>query len=123
MLLGVGVVYTVSYQFKPESSTQTGTPNLYVLAYYGVDKLDGGFEAFCVQVLVTVIGPENYTGTTTTNQLRPLNFTVVPGQYTVSGTYNSTLKTKTVNVTAEYICYVYLNFGDTCCLPGIPPAP
>jgi hypothetical protein len=124
VLLGVGVVYALSYEFKPSPpSPSTGT--LFVLAYYGVKQPDGSYIGSYVQVLVTVIGPENYTGITTTYGWFPsptevgnhLNFTVAPGQYSVSGTYASTPQTATVNVSAGSYSVAFLNFGSS------PPPP
>jgi len=116
VLLGVGTVYALSCEFKPESPIPTGT--LYVSAIYAVEQPDGSYIGGYVQVLVTVIGPENHTGITTTNPWHPLNFTVAPGQYSVSGTYDSTApQTVTVNVSAGYFALALLNFGSS------PPPP
>jgi hypothetical protein len=117
MLLGVGVVYALSYEFKPSlPSASTGT--LRVFAFYAVKQPDGSYQGSFVQASVTIIGPENHTGITTTDPWDPLNFTVTLGQYSVSGTYDSTTpQTVNVNVSAGSYSVAFLNFSSS------PPPP
>jgi hypothetical protein len=57
----------------------------------------GSQEALAASVVVT--GPENFTGTTTTDLTNLLTFTVVPGQYSVTVTYDSLPpQNETINV-------------------------
>jgi hypothetical protein len=117
VLLGVSLVYAMSYEFKP-SPWLPSTGTLSVSAYHAVKQPDGSYAGSYVQVPVTVTGPESHNGTTTTDGWNPLNFTVVPGQYTVSGTYeNITPVTVTANVSAGSDVNVFLNFGSS------PPPP
>jgi hypothetical protein len=59
---------------------------LRVFAYYAVKQPDGTYQGGFVQASVTVIGPENFTGTTTTDVQNPLTFTVnKDGLYSVLG--------------------------------------
>ena len=88
--------------------------HLRVFAYYGTEQSDGSYIGSYVQASVTVAGPESHIGTTTTDPRNPLNFTVVPGQYSISGTYDSTMpQNGTANVLAGSYRDVYLNFGST----------
>ena len=91
---------------------------LRVFAFYGTKQPDGSDIGSYVQVFVTVTGPESHAGTTTTDPWNPLNFTLAPGQYFISGTYDSTApQNGTVNVAAGSHRDVYLNFGST----SLPP--
>jgi hypothetical protein len=118
VLMGVGVVYALSYEFKPSpSSPSTGT--LSVSAYYAVKQPDGSYEGSYVQVPVMVTGPESHDGATVTDGNNPLNFTVAPGQYSVSGTYeNATPLAVTANVSAGSNVKILLNFASS-----PPPSP
>jgi hypothetical protein len=118
------LVYAVSYEFKPSppSSSSSSTGTLSISAYYGVKLPDGSYEGSYVQVPVTVAGPESHNGTTTTNGWNTLNFTVAPGQYSISGTYeNATPVTVTANVSAGSDVSALLNFGSSPPPPLSPP--
>jgi hypothetical protein len=121
VLIGVSVVYALSYEFKPSPSLpSTGT--LSISAYYAVKQPDGSYEGSYVQVPVTVTGPQSHNGTTVIDENNPLNFTVAPGQYSVSGTYeNATPLTVTANVSAGSYVKVLLNFGSSPPPPSLPP--
>jgi hypothetical protein len=153
VILGVSLVYGVSYEFAPENSpqktressgsTSSGSsssgssssdslppPGLCVLisgylrvfAYYAVEQPDGSIQGGFVQSSVTVTGPENFTGTTTTDVQNPLTFIVsTDGRYSVLGTYgslppqNATIELRTPLWGAYF--WVVLNFGSS------PPPP
>jgi len=120
VLLGVSLVYAMSYEFRPSPSLpSTGT--LSVSAYYAAKQPDGSYEGSYVQVPVTVTGPESHNGTTVTDGNNPLNFTVAPGLYSVSGTYeNATPLAVTTNVSAGSYVKILLNFASS---PRASPLP
>jgi len=125
VILGISLVYGLSYEFagenspqktressgsssassSPSSSSYSGSSSrsvpapglaiqqdghLRVFAYYAVKQPDGSYQGGFVQSSVTVIGQENFTGTTTTDVQNPLTFTVnEDGRYSVLGTYGS----------------------------------
>lgn len=121
VLLGVGVVYALSYEFEP-SPLPPSKGVISVSAYYAVKQPDGSYEGSYVQVPVTVTGPESHDGTTVTDGNNPLNFTVTPGQYSVSGTYgNATPPAVTANVSAGSYVKIVLNFASSP-PPSPPPA-
>jgi len=126
VILGVSLVYGLSLELKTENSTQPGsssTPSpaswppfgysyLLVFAYNG-DNQSAISSAF-VQASVTITGPENHNGTTTTDPQNPLRFLLAPGQYSVLGTYGSAVSQNvTVKVTAGGICDAFLNFSSS----------
>lgn len=118
VLMGVSLVYALSYEFKP-SPALPSTGTLSVSAYYAVKQPNGSYEGSYVQVPVTVTGPESHNGTTVTDGNNPLNFTVAPGQYSVSGTYeNATPLAVTANVSAGSHVKILLNFASS-----PPPSP
>jgi len=111
VLLGVSVIYALSYELRPSLSVpSSGT--ISVSAYHTVKQPNGSYEESYVQIPVTVTGPESHNGTTVTSGNNPLNFTVAPGQYSVSGTYeNATPLVLTANVSAGSYVKVLLNFA------------
>ena len=139
MLLGVSLVYAVSYEFKPNNSPQTD-PMSHSFAPPGLSiPFDAHLRVFAylndglVQASVTITGPElpnpfdngapvNVTtlnGTTSTDLQNPLRFLVWPGVYSVFGTYGSAPpQNATVSVTESgYYGEAVLNFGSS------PPPP
>jgi PKD repeat protein len=112
-------ITSIRVQLIQDIQTTTSPPSassgtLRVFAFYAVKQPDGSCVGSFVQVPVTVIGPENHTGMTTTDRWNPLSFTVAPGEYSVSGTYDSaTPQTASVNVSAGNYGDVLLNFGSS----------
>jgi hypothetical protein len=127
VLLGVSLVYVLGLAVKlqtgsPSTASPTGVPpsgfQLLIFAYNG-DNQSVSSSGF-VQASVTVTGPENYSGTTTTDPQNPLRFLVEPGEYFVFGTYSSAVPqnaTVGVNSRSLYIYDVFLNFGSS----AVPP--
>jgi hypothetical protein len=87
---------------KPTGAPTQDTGKLRIFASY-----DGKY----IQVPVTVSGPEQKTGTTTTDANSPLAFDLKAGSYTVSGTYNQVSKSDTKSVVVGQSVDVTLNFG------------
>jgi hypothetical protein len=114
----MGTLQTTPIQVTISSSSPSpSTGTLFVIAFYAVKQPDGSYKGSYVEALITVIGPENHTGITTTDPWNPLNFTVAPGQYSVVGTYDSITQNVTVNVSAGSYGVAFLNFGSS------PPPP
>jgi hypothetical protein len=148
VVLGVSLVYAMSYEFKPENSRPAlsllqgsqpsgGATASAIIAHiivFGYSSNAGGF----VQASVTIIGPESpyyafgnssmtvetlvnqtLNGTTTADLQSPLSFAVMPGVYSIVGTYGSAAPHNTmVNVTESgSYAEVVLSFGSS------PPPP
>jgi hypothetical protein len=66
-----------------------------------------------VEASVVITGPENFTGITIANTFNPLTFTVVPGQYSVTVTYDSLPpQNETINVRDGDYCPVTVWLGS-----------
>ncbi len=125
VLLGVSLVHALGLEFKPRNSAQAGLgstfapPGMmpsfagYLLIFgYDGDNQSVGSSSF-VQASVTITGPE-YNGTTSTDPQNPLRFVLMPGEYSVFGTYSSaTPQNVTVKVTSGSLCDAFLNFGSS----------
>jgi len=128
VLLGVSLVYALSIGFKPGNSQRTGSTStfksgvphpplavdyLLVFAYDG-DNQSVGSSSF-VQASVTITGREDHNGTTSTDPQNPLRFLLMPGEYSISATYNSaTPQNETVRVgTSGNLSDVFFNFGSS----------
>lgn len=139
VLLGVGMIYGISYEFQPAPKftpplmAPLYSSRLLVYAYDGDNHSDG--SSF-VQASVTITGPhspitmpvyagnnstivktfvnETYNGTTTTDPQSPLLFWVLPGEYSVVATYGlNQPHIETLNVTPPGgYCDLFLNFGS-----------
>lgn len=124
-LLGFSLVYALSIEYTPGSTTKTGFSSprpgtiislatyLLVFAYDG-DNVSSGSLGF-VQASVAIDGT-GYNGTTSADLQNPLIFTLShTGVYSVSGVYNSSvLQNVSVQVTSlGGVFDAFLNFGSS----------
>lgn len=127
VLSGVSLVYALSLEFKLGNSTQTGpTPYIFALPSmqhslaselliygYDGDNQSSGSSSF-VQASVTITGTEYHNVTTSADPQTPLKVRLMPGEYSVSGTYGSTKpQNVTVKVTSGSVYDAFLNFGSS----------
>jgi len=129
LVIGVGIVVGIALRSGNTATTNSGDNSvgtMYVRAFYATGSDTAGWTGGYVAVVVSVSGPENTSGTTTTSGSFPsppgtttdvLTFSLTPGTYTVSGTYNGIFKSENVTVTQGEGVEVFLNFGES------PPPP
>jgi hypothetical protein len=93
---------------------------LQVFAWYATPSDAGGWIGSYVVVDVSVSGPQSTSGTTKTSGplsipsdmvFDALTFSLMPGTYAVSGTYNQIFRSVNVTVDQVKLAIAFLNFG------------
>jgi hypothetical protein len=113
-----GTAYDAFLNFGSSPLPPLGQVAIY--AWYSGIQPSGDFESLPVRASVTIAGPQEYNGTTSTDLDDPLILTVTPGDYLVFGMYGSAIpQNETVSVAAGSFIGVALFFGDATFSP--PP--
>jgi hypothetical protein len=109
------VYYQAGYNCLGTTSSPppSGTSTLRVFAYYSVEQPDGSYQESLVPASVTVSGPQSQSGTTTTDPNNPLSFTLTPGTYSISGTYDDTVQLAITTISQGQTSDVSLYFGSS----------